>query len=109
MARSADTENSIEPLAERLRARIRREGPISFCDWMRAALYDPIDGYYCQTDRIRQGRAGDYRTAPESSPLFAATFARYFTRLFSELGSPSSWTVFEAGAGSGEFAHGFLN
>ena len=109
MARSADTENSIEPLAERLRARIRREGPISFCDWMRAALYDPIDGYYCHTDRIRQGRAGDYRTAPESSPLFAATFARYFARLFSELGSPSSWTVFEAGAGSGEFAHGFLN
>ena len=109
MAHSADTENSSEPLAERLRARIRREGPISFCDWMRAALYDPIQGYYCRADRIRQGRAGDYRTAPESSPLFAATFARYFAKLFSELGSPSSWTIFEAGAGTGEFAYGVLS
>jgi len=109
MARSADTENSPEPLAERLRARIRREGPISFRDWMEAALYDPIDGYYFRADRIRQGRAGDYRTAPESSPLFAATFGRYFAKLFSELGSPSSWTIFEVGAGTGEFAHGVLS
>jgi SAM-dependent MidA family methyltransferase len=97
-----------DSLSERLRARIEREGPISFCDWMQAALYDERGGYYCAADRVRQGRSGDYRTAPESSPLFAATFARYFARLFSELGSPSTWTIFEAGAGSGEFAYGVL-
>jgi len=28
------------PLAERLRNRIRRDGPITFRDWMQAALYD---------------------------------------------------------------------
>ena len=95
-------------LSERLRARIERDGPISFRDWMQAALYDEREGYYCRLDRIPQGRAGDYRTAPESSPLFAATFARYFARLFSDLGSPPSWTIFEAGAGGGEFAHGVL-
>jgi SAM-dependent MidA family methyltransferase len=95
-------------LSERLRARIERDGPISFCDWMQAALYDEREGYYCRLDRIPQGRAGDYRTAPESSPLFAATFASYFARLFSDLGSPLSWTIFEAGAGGGEFAHGIL-
>ncbi len=95
-------------LSERLRARIERDGPISFRDWMQAALYDEREGYYCRLDRIPQGRAGDYRTAPESSPLFAATFARYFARLFSDLGSPQSWTIFEAGAGGGEFAHGVL-
>ena len=33
-------------LAERLRDRIRREGPISFADFMEAALYDPDAGYY---------------------------------------------------------------
>ena len=111
MAISADVETS-NSLTSRLRARIDREGPISFRDWMEAALYDERDGYYCRPNRIRQGRAGDYRTAPESSPLFAATFARYFSKLFAELffelGSPPTWTIFEAGAGGGEFAHGVL-
>src|SRR2546429_5124940 len=75
---------------------------------MQAALYDEHKGYYCRSDLDRQGRAGDYRTAPETSPLFGATFARYFAKLFTELGSPSSWTILEAGAGSGEFARGVL-
>jgi SAM-dependent MidA family methyltransferase len=99
-------------LSERLRARIERDGPISFRDWMQAALYDEREGYYCRPDRIPQGKTGDYRTAPESSPLFAATFAWYFSKLFAELflemGSPPVWTIFEAGAGGGEFAHGIL-
>src|ERR1700686_4593311 len=86
-------------LTARLEARIKRAGPISFRDWMQAALYDESEGYYCRSSRIRQGRAGDYRTAPESSPLFAATFARYFSSLFSELGSPSPGTICEAGGG----------
>src|SRR5207244_1077366 len=79
---------------------------------MQAALYDESEGYYCRPGLVRQGRAGDYRTAPESSPLFAATLARYFAKLFTELffelGSPLTWTIFEAGAGGGEFAHGVL-
>ena len=67
-------------LATRLRERIAREGPMTFHDWMEAALYDAEDGYYCG-DRIRWGREGDYRTSPERSDLFAATFARYFAKL----------------------------
>lgn len=95
-------------LGERLRARIRRDGPISFRDWMAAALYDERDGYYCRPDRIRQGRAGDYRTAPERSPLFAKTFANYFMKSYSDLGAPSSWSIVEVGAGAGDFARGVL-
>jgi SAM-dependent MidA family methyltransferase len=76
---------------------------------MQTALYDEREGYYCRQDRIRQGRAGDYRTAPETSPLFAATFARYFAKLFVELGSPARFTIIECGAGAGQFAHGVLN
>src|SRR5258706_12705274 len=109
MAISADLEIKNDSLTARLRARIEHEGPISFRDWMAAALYDERDGYYCRSDRVRQGRSGDYRTAPESSPLFAGTFARYFSRLFAELGSPSSWTIFEAGGPSGAFSHGVFN
>ena len=104
------TETSLErvSLAARLRNRIKREGPITFRDWMEAALYDPEDGYYCRADRQRWGRAGDYRTSPERSPLFAATFAGYFSKLYEELNSPEHWTIVEVGAGAGDFAERML-
>ncbi len=96
------------PLCQRLRERVRADGALSFRDWMEAALYDPDGGYYSRADLARWGRAGDYRTTPERSPLFAATFADYFARLHAELGSPTTWTIFEAGAGAGHFAEGVL-
>lgn len=95
-------------LAERLKERIRREGAITFHDWMKAALYDPSGGYYQRSDLARWGREGDYRTSPERSELFAATFARYFARLYDELGRPQKWTIVECGAGDGRFAAGVL-
>ena len=95
-------------LAERLTELIRREGAITFHDWMKAALYDPEHGYYQRSDRERWGREGDYRTSPERSQLFAATFARYFARLYEELDRPAEWTVVECGAGDGSFAAGVL-
>jgi SAM-dependent MidA family methyltransferase len=96
-------------LAARLRARIAETGPLTFHDWMAAALYDERDGYYNRPDLARWGRAGDYRTSPERSPLFAATCACHFAGLYAELGAPDSWTVIEAGAGAGDFAWGVLN
>ncbi|HEX8129510.1 MAG TPA: SAM-dependent methyltransferase [Pyrinomonadaceae bacterium] len=93
------------PLAERLRARIRREGATSFRDWMAAALYDEREGYYRRPGCTRWGRTGgDYRTSPERSPLFAATCALYFASLYDELGAPPRWAILEAGAGAGDFA-----
>ncbi|MGI8654228.1 MAG: class I SAM-dependent methyltransferase [Pyrinomonadaceae bacterium] len=96
------------PLAERLRARIRLKGAITFRDFMQAALYDERGGYYQQSNIARWGRAGDYRTSPESSSLFAITFANYFAALYEKLGAPTRWTIFEAGAGAGDFARGLL-
>jgi SAM-dependent MidA family methyltransferase len=105
----AENNDSRAPtLADRLRDRIKHAGPITFHDWMEAALYDERDGYYRRADRLRQGRAGDYRTAPETSPLFGATFANYFARCYAELGSPGNWTIFEIGAGRGDFAQTVL-
>lgn len=95
-------------LEERLRERIRCEGPISFYEWMKAALYDEREGYYCRRDRVRQGRQGDYRTAPEMSPLFGAAFANYFMKSYFDLGAPPSWTIVEVGSGKGDFAHDVL-
>lgn len=103
-----ETIDIVPALAERICERIRREGPISFCEWMRMALYDEREGYYCRSDRQKWGRAGDYRTSPERSSLFAATVARYFVRLYQELGQPHQWTIVETGAGDGRFAAGVL-
>src|SRR5687767_1779578 len=75
---------------------------------MNAALYDERDGYYCRRDRVRQGRQGDYRTAPEMSPLFGAAFANYFMKSYFDLGAPPSWTIVEIGSGTGDFAHDVL-
>jgi SAM-dependent MidA family methyltransferase len=91
-------------LAERLRELIQREGSITFHDWMKAALYDAHGGYYQRADRQRWGRAGDYRTSPERSELFAGTFARYFIKLAEEV----DLTIVESGAGDGSFAAGVL-
>ncbi|MCM3873133.1 MAG: SAM-dependent methyltransferase [Pyrinomonadaceae bacterium] len=95
-------------LTDRLQERIRAEGPITFHEWMKAALYDPDQGYYCRSDRERWGRLGDYRTSPERSVLFAATFARYFAKLYLDLGSPPALTIVEVGAGAGHFAETLL-
>lgn len=95
-------------LTGRLRERIRREGPMTFYDWMKLALYDVKEGYYCRNDRQRWGREGDYRTSPERSPLFAATFARHFAKLYDELEKPSCCTIVEVGGSDGHFAGGVL-
>lgn len=108
MRKMIETISKTSTLALRLRARIERDGPITFCDWMKAALYDPNDGYYCGDKRSKWGREGDYRTSPERSPLFAATFACYFAKLYEELGRPTRWTILEVGAGAGHFAEGVL-
>jgi SAM-dependent MidA family methyltransferase len=92
-------------LAERLRELIRREGSITFHAWMKSTLYDPDGGYYQRVDRKRWGREGDYRTSPERSELFAATFARYFVELGAEF---DELTIVECGAGDGSFAAGVL-
>jgi len=72
---------------------------------MKAALYDQDGGYYQRADRKRWGREGDYRTSPERSELFAATFARYFVELGAEF---DELTIVECGAGDGSFAVGVL-
>ena len=107
-------------LAERLRRRIRREGPISFADFMEAALYDPEEGYYSGGAAIGEG--GDFVTSPAISPAFARTIARVFATdaedLFRWPGRPSRPSLVpegeaevldfvEVGAGEGSFLADF--
>ena len=90
-------------LAARLRHRIRREGPISFADFMEAALYDPEEGYYSRGAAIGEG--GDFVTSPTVSPAFAATLARLFAR--DAISLPGDLVFVEVGAGEGRFLSDF--
>ncbi|MDQ2951583.1 MAG: SAM-dependent methyltransferase, partial [Chloroflexota bacterium] len=86
-------------LRDRLVARIRARGPLSFAEYMEAALYDPDDGYY--STRVALGFEGDYLTAPDLGPHFGRSLARAFVDLWTHLGKPPSWDLVEAGAGRG--------
>src|SRR5258708_36297428 len=90
-------------LTEILRERIRREGPISFADFMAAALYDPEHGYY-GSGRARIGRAGDFFTSVSVGPLFGRLLARQFAEMWEALGRPAPFTVAEQGAHDGTLA-----
>jgi SAM-dependent MidA family methyltransferase len=90
-------------LSERLRDRIVREGPISFYDFMRAALYDREEGYYARGGAIGDG--GDFVTSPYVSPAFARSLARLFAI---EIGAfQGEVDLVEVGAGSGRFLEDF--
>jgi SAM-dependent MidA family methyltransferase len=86
-------------LAERMLARIRASGPITFADYMEAALFDPEDGYY--TTRASLGFDGDYFTSADLGPAFGRALARAVADLWSLLGRPAPWDLVEAGAGRG--------
>jgi SAM-dependent MidA family methyltransferase len=70
------------PLAQRLAARIRRDGPMRFDAFQEAALYDPDGGYYERAGRV--GREGDFVTGPSWHPAFGRTIARIARRLAGE-------------------------
>jgi SAM-dependent MidA family methyltransferase len=70
------------PLAQRLAARIRAEGPLRFDAFQEAALYDPDGGYYERAGRV--GRSGDFVTGPSWHPAFGRTIARIARRLREE-------------------------
>jgi SAM-dependent MidA family methyltransferase len=96
----AEASRSVE-LAGRIHARIARQGGwLPFAEFMQAALYEPDLGYY-MTERRIFGADGDFVTAPELSPLFAACMANGIADLLEKAGGGD---VVELGAGSGAFA-----
>ena len=99
------TEN--EALKAAILARIDRDGPITFRDFMEMALYAPNLGYYTSR-RENIGRAGDYVTSPEVSPVFGAVLGRQLREMWEVLGRPPEFDVVEAGAGNGTLCRDIL-
>jgi SAM-dependent MidA family methyltransferase len=90
-------------LERKLIARVMREGKITFCEFMQAALYDSELGYY-NTARLKIGAAGDYYTSSNVHPAFGAVLARAFAELWNELTGERPLTLVEMGAGTGQLA-----
>ena len=90
--------------SDRVAAHIREQiaasgGWISFARYMELALYAPGLGYYSAGAK-KLGKAGDFVTAPEISPLYGQTLARQVQQVL-EAGFDE---VLEVGAGSGALA-----
>ncbi len=90
----------------RLEALIRAEiagagGVIPFSRFMELALYAPGLGYY-SAGATKFGAAGDFVTAPELGPLFAACVADALAPVLRQIGPQAQFL--EIGAGSGAFA-----
>lgn len=95
------SDNDAVALKERLIERIRRDGPITFAEFMEAALYDPDHGFYA---RPPIGQDGHFVTSPHVSPAFGALLARQVGQVWDLLDRPDPMTVLEVGAGDGTLA-----
>ncbi|HKP10794.1 MAG TPA: SAM-dependent methyltransferase [Blastocatellia bacterium] len=95
------------PLERKLIERISRDGPLTFRDFMEAALYDAEFGYY-HTERLKIGAAGDFTTSSNVHPAFGATLARAFAELWREAFDGEPLTLAEMGAGTGQLAADLL-
>jgi SAM-dependent MidA family methyltransferase len=94
-------------LAERLREKIRREGPLPFPAFMAAALYDPADGYYARPAG-QVGGGGDFFTSVSTGPLFGRLLARHIAAWHRAAGAPARWRIVECGANDGSLAADIL-
>lgn len=95
-------------LVEFIRARIQRDGPVTFAWFMEQALYHPERGYY-SSGRCAIGRRGDYFTNVSVGPLFGRLLARQFREMWETLGRPRPFTIVEQGAHDGDFAADVLS
>ena len=99
-------------LVSKLVARIERDGPITFADFMEAALYDPDFGYYT-TPGPRIGPDGDYYTSPDIHPIFAELIGKQIAQAAEAMTgagrATEDFTIVEMGAGKGLLARHLLN
>ncbi len=84
--------------AERLRARIRADGPISVEAWMEACNTH----YYATRDPL--GQDGDFTTAPEISQMFGELIGAALADCWKRAGRPADAIYVELGPGRGTLA-----
>jgi SAM-dependent MidA family methyltransferase len=88
------------PLVNILRADIDAKGAISFREFMAAALYHPVYGYYA-SGRAAIGRSGDFFTSVTVGRLFGTLLARQFAEMWDRMDQPREFSLIEQGAHDG--------
>ena len=86
-------------LAEEIRERIRRDGPLSVAAYMELCLHHPTDGYYRHGQPI--GASGDFVTAPEVSQMFGELIGLWCASVWQAMGEPQQVRLVELGPGRG--------
>ncbi len=86
-------------LAEDIRERIRRDGPISIATYMELCLHHPEHGYYRRGRPI--GAGGDFITAPEVSQMFGELIGLWCAAVWQAMGEPQRLHLVELGPGRG--------
>lgn len=98
----ADAQAHSARLAQAIRGEIDAAGgAIPFARFMELALYAPGLGYY-SAGATKIGEAGDFVTAPELGPVFAACVADAVAPVLRQLGPEA--LMLELGGGTGAFA-----
>ena len=87
------------PLAEKLTALIRTNGPMTVADFMGLCLTDREHGYYMRREPF--GRTGDFITAPEISQMFGELVGLWAVAVWEMMGGPKSFVFAELGPGRG--------
>jgi SAM-dependent MidA family methyltransferase len=94
-------------LTEIIIERIKKEGPLSFRDFMEMALYYPELGYYTSMDS-KIGADGDFYTSANLSASFGAMIARQIEEMW-QLLDKKPFKIVEYGAGTGLLCHDILD
>jgi len=95
-----------EELINIIKDRIKKEGEISFRDFMDMALYYPELGYYT-SPKTKIGGFGDFFTASELDKAFGELLGKQFAEIYEKLNVRPFYIV-EIGAGKGYLAHDIL-
>jgi len=86
-------------LADRLKARIAANGPLTLAEYMADCLLDPANGYYATRDPL--GAGGDFTTAPEISQMFGELIGLCLAQSWLDQGAPAPFVLAEPGPGRG--------
>ena len=85
---------------------IRKQGRITFAQFMRACLYSPNGGFYSARDSSISAHFG---TSPTMHPVFGALIARQLEQMWHILGKPGVFHLIEVGSGDGSLAWSIMD
>jgi NADH dehydrogenase [ubiquinone] 1 alpha subcomplex assembly factor 7 len=87
------------PLAQKIKNRIRAQGPLSISTFMTVCLHDAEFGYYRSQAAI--GAEADFITAPEISQVFGELIGIWAAVTWRAMGAPPTFNLVELGPGRG--------